>query len=61
MQMKRDTMSTVHTPNSAAARSPFSEVREAHRQATLAIIATTALTASGTLIAAFLVALGITA
>jgi hypothetical protein len=55
----RDTMSTVHAPNSAAARSPFSEVRDTHRQATLAVVATAAVAASASLITAFLVALGI--
>ena len=52
-------MSTVHAPNSATTRSPFSEVRDTHRQATLAVIATAAVAASASLIAAFLVALGI--
>jgi hypothetical protein len=55
----RDTMSTVHAPNSATARSSFSEVRDTHRQATLAVVATAAVAASASLITAFLVALGI--
>jgi len=54
-------MSTVPTTNSAPSHSPFSEVRDAHRQATLAIIATTTVTASASLIAALLIALGVSA
>jgi len=54
-------MSTVPTPNSAPLRSPFSEVRDTHRQATLAIVATATVTASASLIAALLIALGVSA
>jgi hypothetical protein len=44
-------MSIIHN-------SPFSEVREKDRQVTLLVIATSALAACGTLIAAMLVAVG---
>jgi hypothetical protein len=54
---KKNTMSAVHPQNS----SPFSEIRDEHRQATLAIIATSAVVASSTLVAALLVTLGIAA
>jgi hypothetical protein len=54
-------MSTVPTSNSAPFRSPFTEVRDAHRQTTLFIVATATVTASASLIAALLIALGVTA
>lgn len=60
-QETEDIMSTVPTTNSAPLHSPFSEVRDAHRQATLAVIATTTVTASASLIAALLIALGVSA
>jgi len=54
-------MTVLNQPPTATSRSPFSEVREQHRQATLAVIATSAVIASSTLTAAVLVALGIAA
>jgi hypothetical protein len=44
-------MSTTH-------HSPFSEIRDADRQLTLFVVATSALAACGTLIAGMLVAVG---
>lgn len=54
-------MTAVPLPKQRPARSPFSEIRSAHRQATLAVIATSAVAASSTLIAAILIAVGVTA
>jgi hypothetical protein len=45
-------MSTTH-------HSPFSEIRDADRQLTLFVVATSALAACGTLIAGMLVAMGV--
>jgi hypothetical protein len=45
-------MSSLH------ATSPFSEVRAAERQVTLFVVATSAVAACGTLIAAMLIAVG---
>ncbi|NII49839.1 hypothetical protein [Frigoribacterium endophyticum] len=46
-------MSLIH-----ASRSPFSEIRDADRQITLLVIATSALATCGTAIAGMLVVLG---
>lgn len=54
-------MTAVPLPEQRTTHSPFSEVREAHRQATLAVIATSAVAASSCLIATILIALGVTA
>ena len=54
-------MSTVPLANSSTPRSVFSEVRDTHRQATLAIIATSAVATCVTFVAAILVAVGVTA
>ena len=54
-------MSTVPLANSSTPRSVFSEVRDTHRQATLAIIATSAVATCVTFVALILVAVGVTA
>jgi hypothetical protein len=54
-------MSTVPFANSSTPRPVFSEVRDTHRQATLAIVATSAVATCATFIAAILVAVGFTA
>jgi hypothetical protein len=61
LRRKKDLMSAVDTQNSSSHRSPFSEIRSAHRQTTLAVVATTAVAASTAVITALLVALGIAA
>lgn len=60
-QRSRHIMSTVPLANSSTPRPAFSEVRDAHRQATLAIIATSAVATCATFIALILVAVGVTA
>jgi len=54
---------TLHGPAVHTRRtpSPFSEVRATERQKTLLVIATSAVAASSTLVAALLVSLGVTA
>ncbi|WP_423920672.1 hypothetical protein ACPEEZ_14700 [Frigoribacterium sp. 2-23] len=54
-------MTAVPLPEQRTARSPFSEVRDTRHEATLALIATSAVIACSTLVAAVLVAVGFSA
>jgi hypothetical protein len=57
-RQKPGPMSTAHATRTT---SPFTEIRASRRQTALALIAALAVAASSTLIAAMLIALGITA
>lgn len=54
-------MTAVPLPEQRSIRSPFSEIRDTRRQAILSVIATSAVAASSALIAAILIAVGVTA
>jgi hypothetical protein len=57
-RQKPGSMSTAHATGTT---SPFTEIRASRRQTALALIAASAVATSSTLIAAMLIALGITA